>query len=85
MRKVWQFIKSSASDAARSFLSPLLHLIARRHPPPPKDSPGAMSAHDFEVPLRDAVLRRLEVWGPLLVIVVAGLAMLAGLWWLSTR
>jgi hypothetical protein len=85
MRNVWQVIKSSASDAVRSFFSPLLRLIARRGPPPPTDAPGSISAHDFEVPLRDAVLRRLEVWGPLLVMVLAGLAMLAALWWLSTK
>jgi hypothetical protein len=83
MKKVWQVIKSSARAAVRSFFSPLLHLIARRRQPPSEHPAGEMSAHDFEVPLRDAVLRRLEVWGPLLVMLLAGLVMLAAFWWLS--
>lgn len=77
--KVWQTLQS----AVKEFFSPLLHLIARRRPPP-KPTPGEMSAHDFQVPLRDAVLRRLEDWGPLLVMLLAGLVMLAAAWWLST-
>jgi len=79
--RVWQVIKGSV----REFFSPLLHLIARRRPPPPKQTPDEITAHDFQVPLRDAVLRRLEVWGPVLVMLLAGLICLAGLWWLSTK
>lgn len=83
MQKVWRVIETSARDAVRS----LLRLIAWRRqppPPPPKESSDEMSAHDFEVPLRDAIAQRLEAWGPLLVMLLAGLAMLAAAWWLST-
>lgn len=79
--RVWQVIGSSV----REFFSPFVHIVARRRPPPPKKAPDEMTAHDFQVPLRDAVSRRLEVWGPVLVMLLTGLVCLAGLWWLSTR
>lgn len=77
--RVWQVIKSSA----REFVSPVLHIIAWRRPGPPKRTPDEISAHDFQVPLRDAVLRRLEVWGPVVILLLTGLVFLVGLWWLS--
>lgn len=77
---VWQVIK----NGVREFFSPLLHLVARRKRPP-RFPPGEMSPDDFTVPLRDAVLRRLEVWGPLLIMLLAGVVILATIWWLNHR
>jgi len=82
--RVWQFIKNGVCRAVRVFFRPLLHIVARpKHPP--STTPGELSPHDFEVPLRDIVLRRLEVWGPVLIMLLAGVVMFVAVWWLNTR
>lgn len=71
--------------ARPSFLDPLLRLAPRsRRAAAPKRWPHEMSAHDFEVPPRDAILRHLETWGPALVVTIVGMALLAAYWWLRT-
>lgn len=75
------FIKRSAREAVLEFFRPVTRLFGRR-PPSDDEPPREMSPEDFEVPPRDAAMMWLEAWGPLIVLGLAVVVLLIGIWWL---